>query len=105
MENQTGVHGQAFAQEWRPTIWHRLGFRHGGVPYDCALEERLVMEGFAESALTSEVYVRLDWGDRLRLLLTGLLHVHVRTHTDVPVRKATSRSSVGVLAPGWQRGV
>lgn len=93
MENATEV-AQTFCQEFRPTIWHRLGFGHAGVaPWNDD-------DGTAHYIVTDTVAV-FDWLDRLRILLTGRVHVATRTRTEVPVGKAETRGSVKVLGWGW----
>jgi hypothetical protein len=66
--------------------------RHLDIPED--------LEGFAPSYMVTGVFARLDWQDRLRLLVSGKLHVEIRTKTDVIVSKMVSQSVVYVLPPG-----
>ncbi len=47
--------------------------------------------------LTTDVYVTVDWLDRLRLALTGRVKVQVVTYTDVEVKQAESLSVFSVL--------
>lgn len=56
--------------------------------------------GFAPGEFGTSVVVYLDWRDRLRMLVSGLLRVEVRTATDCVVERAKSRSVVYVLPPG-----
>ena len=53
-------------------------------------------EGFV---LRTETIVRLDWKDRLRILLTGWAVVKVQSITDVQVRKSMATAAFAVL-PG-----
>jgi hypothetical protein len=92
-----------YAQAWRPTIWHRLGFGMAYVPPPDEDQERHLSEqGYCEGALVTDTFAHLDWKDRLRLLVSGRLMVHVRTQTDVMVRKSMSQSAVRVLPPGFK---
>jgi hypothetical protein len=81
----------------RPTIWQRLGFGECSAPRP---EEEEHLEGFAASWLMTDTRIRLDWKDRLRVLLSGNLMVSCATKTDHPVGKCFSRSAVSVMAPG-----
>lgn len=83
-------------QEFKPTIWHRLGFGHAGV---ADWEDA----NMAEGAITTDVVVVLGWGDRLRLLITGRLHVAIRTKTEKTIDRAISKSAVRVLGWKWER--
>jgi hypothetical protein len=83
-------------QEFKPTIWHRLGFGHAGVS---DWDEKDMPEG----AITTDVVVVLGAADRLRILITGRLHVAIRTKTERVVDRAISKSAVKVLGWGWQR--
>lgn len=53
--------------------------------------------------LRTENIVRLDWKDRLRILLSGWCVVKVQIITDVQVRKAASESTFAVLPFGGPR--
>jgi len=56
-------------------------------------------EGFAPSYMVTGCVCQLDWADRLRVLVSGRLHVEIQTKTDVVVRRAQSQSTVCVLPP------
>ncbi len=86
---------QAFAQAFKPTIWHRLDFGHAHVApwHDDD-------DGDA-NYLVANTAVMFDWRDRLRVLLTGRVHVHVRTRTEVPAGRVESRAAVKVMGWGW----
>lgn len=76
------------------SVWHWLGFRGAFVP---AMDDE---DGWAPGQITTNVFVYLDWKDRLRALVSGRLEVQTRIQTDVHVSRARSRSKVGVLPPG-----
>jgi hypothetical protein len=83
----------AFAQEFRPTLWHRLGFGASYVaPWD---------ESDDAKYMVTTVTVQFDWLDRLRILLTGRAHVFTRSRTEHDAGRVESRSAVGVVGPGW----
>lgn len=91
----------AFAQEFKPTIWHRLGFGHAHVPAETEEEEqRLKTHGYAEGSLTLDTVVHFDWLDMLRLLISRRLSVAARTKCDVLPMRSVSASAVRVLPPG-----
>lgn len=50
-----------------------------------------------------DVFIRLDWRDRLRLLLSGNLLVDVRVRTSAPSTRAEALSTVSVLKPTAHR--
>lgn len=82
----------------RQRIWWALGFCWKKT--DENFEWRMMEppeEGFAPGALHTETHVLLDWKDRLRVLVTGHIGIDVYTKTDVPVKRARSRSDVAVL--------
>jgi hypothetical protein len=74
-------------------LWRRLyPSRHLQIPED--------LEGFAPSYMLTLVMIRLDWADRLRILVSGNLRVETHTKTDVAISKMDSQSMVTVLPPG-----
>lgn len=78
-------------------LWRRLfPGRYREIPED--------LEGFAPSYMMTDVRIRLDWADRLRVLVSGNLRVETTTKTDVIVSKMDSQSVVCVLPPGRLRG-
>lgn len=89
---------EASYAEFRPSIWHRLGFRFAYAPLhdDDLYSEEL---GWAPGALINETFVRLDWADRIRALISGQLHVQTRTKTDQVVRRSSATSAARVLPP------
>lgn len=50
----------------------------------------------ARTFISTDIYVHLDWLDRLRLLWSGRIHVKVTTYTDVLVNDAESLSVFSV---------
>jgi hypothetical protein len=52
--------------------------------------------------MTTGVYGRFDWRDRLRLLVSGNIYVEINIKTDVAVMKCSSTSALSVLPPGYQ---
>lgn len=57
------------------------------------------LEGWAPSYMQTHVVATLDWRDRLRVLVSGKVHIQTNTKTDVPVGKMHSDSAVWVEAP------
>ena len=55
-------------------------------------------ESDSRTFLSTDVRVNVDWGDRLKLLLTGRVHVRVTTYTDVLVNDAESLSVFAVVS-------
>lgn len=75
---------------WRAKMWQRLGFglAHADRPDS---SEHWVVTG---------VWVRLGYLDRLRITLTGKLHVEICVTTEHDAGRTSSVSSVRVLPPG-----
>lgn len=84
----------------KPSIWHRLGFRHR---WDESLFDWRNQEppepGFVVGAFATHVVAHVSWLDRLRLFISGRCEIIVYTKTDVLVNKAASRSQFAVLPP------
>ena len=59
-------------------------------------------DGWAPGDLSTMTTVRLDWLDRLRLLISGKLYVHSRTRTDLIINRAEGKSTSFVLPP-WAK--
>lgn len=95
---------QAFASEFKPTIWHRMGFGHAYIaPWrDDEDEAGRCPDGLLATSMVSETHVHFDFIDRLKLLLTGRLHVFVRTRSERDPGKVESRSAVGIKGWGWR---
>lgn len=73
--------------------WLGFGWAHVERPDDD-------VPGLAPGYMMSETEMGLDWGDRLRVLVSGRLHSQVVTQTDVMPRRMVSTSAVKVLPPG-----
>lgn len=58
--------------------------------------------GFAPSELSTDTYISLSVGDRLRILVSGKAVLRTRTQTDVTVNDARTRSVFSVQHP-WAR--
>jgi hypothetical protein len=84
------IHG---AKEPQWSFWRALGF---GRAHAQRPEEQ---EGFAPGCLVTNIYLCVDWKDRLRLVATGKAHVQTATQTDAIVRRARSISAFRVLPP------
>jgi hypothetical protein len=57
-----------------------------------ALPEMREMDGFAPAYVETHVVVQFSLGARLRVLLTGRIHVITRSKTDVPITRMFSNS-------------
>ena len=92
---------QSGYQEPPFSLWRWLGFGEAHVSGPMTDEEEAESEakGFTAGALVTVAYTRFDWGDRLRVLVSGKVMLYTRTETDVIVRKSRSRSSASVLPP------
>lgn len=93
MEMKTG--GAFYAADKR-TYWQRLVARLFPVR---RMRNFGDLDGFAPSYMSTFIRARIDWRDRLRLLVSGRLHIEVQTKTDVAVSKMVSQSVVYVLPP------
>lgn len=87
-----------YAQAFKPTIWHRLGFGHAHVPPWDAPDKTE-----DDHYCCTDVVVVLDWKDRLRMLVTGRLGVAVRVKTEHDAGRVEGRTAVKVMGWGWQR--
>lgn len=78
--------------QFKPTLWHRLGFGHRSIaPWDD--------DGHY---MVSTVLIDVDWRDLLRLLVARRLQVEVRSRFDRPVLDPVeSRSAIGVVPRSW----
>jgi hypothetical protein len=89
-----------YCVEFKPTIWHRLGFGECSAP----MIEDEDYPHLAPGGMTTEVRIHFDWKDRLRLLFTGWAMVATRLKTPQIVDgQVISTSSVSVLRPRWER--
>ena len=66
---------------FRPTIWNRLGFGHCSAEID------------VEESTLHEIFFKLDWRDRLRILVSGSGMVSLRVDV-ADVTNTASRISV-----------
>lgn len=71
------------AMVYHPTMWHRLGFGHCSADLD------------VEESTLHEIYIRLDWRDRLRILASGCGMVSLR----VDVKDVTNTASKISITP------
>lgn len=77
-------------------IWLALGF---GMPAYLDMDD-LDQPGWAPAYLESSTFIKFDWRDRLRVLVSGRVYVCCKSKTDVVIGRAITRSQVSVLAPG-----
>lgn len=81
-------------------FWRALGFRLAHVvrwdhPWDEA-------KGFAPGWMVIDLYIDLDWRDRLRALISGKMMVQCAHKTDKPVSTCFTLSDVKVLPPNYK---
>ena len=79
-------------------VWRKLGFRWGHVPYRDDSEE----DGWAPGAFIVGTNIHLDLVDRIRVLISGDIHVETRIKTDVSIGRSNAISNVGILPP-WKK--
>lgn len=87
---------QGFCEEFKPTIWQRLGFGECRAPRP---DDEEHLEGYAPSWFMVVTRAHLDWKDRLRLLVTGNLMVECALKTDVAIGKSKASTAVSILRP------
>lgn len=91
----------AFAQEYRPAlgerIWQWLGFGTCHAPHFDEIPDD--DPSWAPGRMITKTYVRFDWPDRLRILISGKIMVEIAHKTSVTVPAAMSKSAVSVLSP------
>lgn len=92
---------RAYYAEYRRTIWDRLGFRLAARAPRPEHEEE--MPGFAPSWFVVGTRIRLDWKDRIRVLVSGNAHVDIAVKTDLMISKSQASSDFAVLPPGAHR--
>lgn len=92
----TGIHAYYKSPTFWQLLWPRLGFRRGHAPRP---DEDELTEGWAPSWFVVETYVSLGWLDRIRVLISGKLHIDNAIKTDVEIGKSRATSSVGILPP------
>lgn len=78
---------------WRARAWRRLGFRYhlGEDPKDADS-----LPGW----MCTETRMHFSFGDRLRLLLTGKLHIRIVQHTPVQCDFSRNRLDWEIEPPG-----
>lgn len=87
-----------YCVEYKPTIWERLGFGYAHVP---RLDEDFISsEGFHPGYVIVGNRIKLDWIDRLRVLLSGGVDVETCLLTEVAPGKTLATSAIKVLPPG-----
>lgn len=74
---------------WYEKMWWRLGFHDAHAP----------RPGDAEHWIVTGVHIRLSQLDRLRVLLSGRLHVEVCVATEHDAGRTSSQSSAAVTRP------
>lgn len=95
MNNDQTSGGAFYTVDTRP-LWKRLlsrlfPMRQPTIPED--------LDGWAPAYMQTHVVANLDWRDRLRVLVSGRLHVQTNTKTDVNVERMQSWSAVYVEPP------
>lgn len=56
---------------------------------------------WAPGSMLTVVVVKVDWRDRLRLLMSGRIEIQVRQRTDVHVNRVQSQSHFTVEPPSF----
>lgn len=74
---------QNLAMEWRPTWYQRL---HNWFAPRNAIPYADVPEGYGDALYIGTV-TRLSFVDRIRVLITGVVHIQTRTWIDRPIEK------------------
>ncbi len=82
---------------YRPTVWQRLGFGYAYTPTQD--DEDFPEPEWAPGVFLTETFVHLDLIDRIRVLVSGKLHVQTRSKTDCAVNRASTVSAAKVLPP------
>lgn len=81
-------------ESWRSKFWRRLGFCQRGAPRPASPKD-----GFAEGWLIVASTTHFDWGDRLRILLSGKVYAEHCVQTDVVVGRSFAETAVSILPP------
>lgn len=86
----------AFGQAYVPTrserFWRALGFRS-------AYQERPEETAEFPSYMVTDIRINVSLLDRLRILLSGKIHIESVHATDVAVHHAKTQTAVGVERP------
>ena len=56
-------------------------------------------DGLLATSMVTETHVRFDWKDQLRILVTGRVHVFIRSRSERDPGRIESRSAVSVKGP------
>jgi hypothetical protein len=86
MTDEHGSYAMMISNSWRQRLLERL----------FPTPPRPEIENDPRTFITTTIYTRVDWKDRVRTLLTGRIRIHVRTYTDVLVHEAESVSVFSV---------
>lgn len=89
----------AVERPWYERALIKLGFGWARVERPDDAEQ----EGFAPGYMLSSVRAVFGWRDRLRILVSGQIHVEVALQSDVIPLKLRSVSAVSVLSPTTPR--
>jgi hypothetical protein len=97
MSGQT--HGAYYAKP-KFSLWRALGFGTCAAPRPGELAEH---PDWAPSWFIITTRARLDWRDRLRVLVSGNLCIDQAVKTDVPIARSRSTSAISVEPPSSHR--
>lgn len=78
---------------WRERAWRRLGYRYHLGDEPDGID---AMPGW----MCTESRIHFGWADRIRLLLSGRLHMRLVQHTTVQVEDTKNRLDWHIVAPG-----
>lgn len=78
---------------WRQRLWRRIGYR-----YHLGAEPENVEQ--LKGWMCTETRLHFGLADRLRLFLTGRLHMRLVQYTEVQVEGTKNRFDWHILAPG-----
>lgn len=87
----------AYCAEPKFSVWRFLGFGTAHAPRPEDLDEH---PDWAPAWFIVTTRAHLDWRDRLRVLVSGNVHIDQAVKTDVPIGRSLSTSAVSVLPPG-----
>jgi len=90
-----------FAVEYVPSFqekfWKALGFERAFVDQSRIPDEKY--PDLAPGSMITETVVGFTFGGRLRLLLSGKVHIYSRQKTDMMVAECVTVSESSILAP------
>ena len=84
-------------ETFRSKFWRRLGFRYASLWRE--REAALQFDTEPDKWLATDTFIKFDWADRFRILVSGRVMVQHNHRTDVKVSQCASMSAVGVLPP------